>query len=172
MKRIVFSVCICAAFLAGVAQRVNAQVGPPPPKPDCREIVYRKWNNVLFVDNSEEQFVAYQWYKNNSLMPGETRQFLHSTAEALAGDGNIYHVIATTASETQVVSCEGRFEDFPASAPLNPGQIIRRAVLYNFNGEKVGEWNDKPEHLRLAQGCYIWLLTDEQGNTWSEKFTK
>ena len=41
----------------------------------CQDIVYRKWNDVLFVDNTGEQFVSYQWYADSVAITGATRQF-------------------------------------------------------------------------------------------------
>lgn len=149
---------------------IKAEVAPPPPKPECKDIVYRKWNDLLFVDNGNEEYTAYQWYKNNTAMEGQTRQFLYIQGVIMAGDGNIYHVIATRTDGSQVISCEGRFEDFETSASLNPGKkAISKAVLYNYLGEKVGEWHDKPEQPLVNRGCYVWLLTDEDGYTWSER---
>jgi hypothetical protein len=149
---------------------VKAEVAPPPPKPECKDIVYRKWNDLLFVDNGNEEFTAYQWYKNNTAIEGATRQYLYTEGIILQGDGNIYHVVATRANGSQVISCEGRFEDFSASAPLNPGKkAIRRAVLYTYSGDKIGEWETRPEHLNVPGGCYIWHLTDEDGNLTSER---
>lgn len=169
MKRHLVLVLMATALLVGVTVDCWAQVAPPPPQPECKDIVYRKWNDLLFVDNGNEEYVSYQWYKNHTAMAGETRQFLYTQGVVLEGDGNIYHVVATRSNGSQVISCEGRFEDFSASAPLNPGHVIQRAVLYNYKGEKVGEWNERPEHPNVERGCYIWLLTDDKGNFRSER---
>ena len=169
MKRHLVLVLMAIALLVGVTVDCWAQVAPPPPQPECKDIVYRKWNDMLFVDNGNEEFVAYQWYKNHVAMPGETKQYIYTQGVVLEGDGNIYHVVVTKADGTQVISCEGKFEDFSASAPLNPGKVIQKAVLYTCTGNKIGEWGYKPERPAVNKGCYIWLLTDNQGNTWSER---
>ena len=161
-------VSLLTALLAGVVERVAAQVAPPPPKPECKDIVYRKWNDMLFVDNGNEEYVSYQWYKNHTAIEGATAQYLYQNGVILQGDGNIYHVIATRADGSQVISCEGLFEDFSASAPLNPGKIVK-AVLYNYRGEKIGEWNDLVDDPGVSRGCYIWLLTDDKDKVWSER---
>ena len=169
MKRIVLMTSLLTAVIAGVVERVAAEVAPPPPKPECKEIVYRKWVDMLFVDNGNEEYTAYQWYKNNTAIEGQTRQYLYTPGVTLQGDGNIYYAVATKKDGSQVVSCEGRFEDFDPSAPLNPGAKIVKAVLYNYAGEKVGEWTDRPESPMVQRGCYVWLFTDEEGKTWSER---
>lgn len=169
MKRNGFTALMVTALLVGVAVTIKAEVAPPPPKPECKDIVYRKWNDLLFVDNGNEEFVSYQWYKNHNAMTGETRQYLYTQGVVLEGDGNIYHVVATRADGSQTISCEGRFEDFSASAPLNPGKVVKKAVLYNYKGDKIGEWTERPEHPGVTSGCYIWLLTDDKGNFWSER---
>ncbi len=157
---------LCGAQVVAVADDV---VAPPPPKPECQDIVYRKWNDLLFVDNGNEQFVAFQWYKNHVAIPGETKQYIYTQGVVMEGDGNIYHVVATKANGDQVISCEGRFEDFSSSAPLNPGKVIKKAVLYSYTGDRIGEWNAMPERPVVAPGCYIWVLTDDNGNIWSER---
>lgn len=169
MKRNVIMALMVTALLAGVCVEMKAEVAPPPPKPECKDIVYRKWNDLLFVDNGNEEYVSYQWYKNHTAIDGATRQYLYTQGVVLEGDGNIYHAVATRADGSQVVSCEGLFEEFSASAPLNPGKVVCKAVLYNFSGEKVGEWTERPEQPAVGHGCYIWMLTDEKGNVWSER---
>lgn len=172
MKKHLLTVLMTTALWATVAIGAMADdvVGPPPPKPECKDIIYRKWNDLLFVDNGNEEFVGYQWYRNHNAIEGQTRQYLYTQGVILEGDNNIYHVVATRQDGSQVISCEGRFEDFSPSASLNPGQkIVKRAVLYSSSGEKVGEWTERPAQVSVAHGCYIWLLMDEKGNSWSER---
>ncbi len=57
---------------------------------DSLEILL-KFNAVLICKNLENAFVNYQWYNQNGLIPGETRQFYESTFP-LNGE---YYVIAT-----------------------------------------------------------------------------
>ena len=148
---------------------IKAEVAPPPPKPECHDIVYRKWNDVLFVDNGNEEYVSYQWYKNHTEITGETRQYLYTHGIPMEGDGNIYHVVATRANGSQVISCEGRFEDFETSVTLNPGKKIKKAVLYTYTGFKIGEWNDIPEYPVVDKGCYIWVVMYENGDILSQR---
>ena len=152
----------------GGAVSVQAQVAPPPPKPECKEIVFRKWNDLLFVDNGDELFVSYQWYQNGVPLPGETKQYLYTEGVVLEGDGNFYYAVATRSDGGEVISCEGLFEDFSPSVAMSQQKAIRRAVAYSYTGEKVGEWNHRPEGASL-HGCYLLVLTDEDGGSWSER---
>ncbi|MCQ2341727.1 MAG: hypothetical protein MJZ48_04675 [Paludibacteraceae bacterium] len=142
---------------------------PPPPKPECHEIVYSKWNDLLFVDNGDEQYVAYQWYKDHNLMEGETKQYLYTEGVVLKGDKHIYHVIVTKKDGKQVMSCEYTFEEFPRSAEENAGVQVRKAALYSYTGRKVGEWTTRQAHVDVAPGMYVWRLTDTEGRSWTEK---
>ena len=55
--------------------------------------IYKKWDDVLICDNSSNMFVAYQWYKNDVPIAGETKQF-YSEAGGLNGR---YYVMAQVA---------------------------------------------------------------------------
>lgn len=171
MKKLFLSICM-AAFSLGIANAVENQVNegvtpPPPPAPECAKIVYRKWNDLLFVDNGDGNIISYQWYKNRTLIEGATAQYLYTEGIVLEGDGALYYVIITRNDGTQEMSCEHTFEEFPASVNENPG-VVRRAALYTFTGNKVGEWNERPAYVPVNHGYYIWLLTDTEGRTWTE----
>lgn len=124
------------------------------PETDCRNIIYSKWNDLLFVNNGERKFATYQWYCDHVALEGETRQFLYTKGVVLQGDGHVYHVVVTTTTGTIVTSCEGEFDDFPHSAPLNGGGmeqtdisekritngqllILRGDCIYNLFGQRV-----------------------------------
>ncbi len=174
MKKL-FLLMLTMAFSLGAAQAIeNIQndnvTPPPPPAPECEKIVYQKWNDLLFVDNGDGRFVAYQWYKNREAMPGETGQYIYHEGVVLKDDGALYYVIATTTDGTQVMSCEHTFNDFPRSAESNPG-VVKKAALYTFTGNKVGEWSERPAVVPVAHGYYIWRMTDAEGRQWSEKVT-
>lgn len=52
--------------------------------------IYRKWDDVLICDNSSNMFVAYQWYKNDVPVTGETKQFYSE----IGGLNGRYYVMA------------------------------------------------------------------------------
>ncbi|MCQ2342013.1 MAG: hypothetical protein MJZ75_00770 [Paludibacteraceae bacterium] len=152
-------------MLCGVAHATTTEVAPPPPKPECKDIVYRKWNDLLFVDNGDNLFVNYQWYEDGVLMPGETKQYLYNYGVILKGNGKRYYAIVTKADGTQIMTCEYTFEEFNASVELNAAP--RKMALYNARtGNKIGEWDEDkvPDdlYLSIAQGVYFWRITDSE----------
>lgn len=55
--------------------------------------IHKKWDDVLICDNTSGDFISYQWYKDNVLIEGATKQF-YSEDGGLNGS---YYVIVTTA---------------------------------------------------------------------------
>lgn len=78
------------------------------------DIVYSKWNGVLFVDNSDSLYTAYQWYDNGQKMQGETMQSLYNP-DGLTG---FYYCQMTTADGNTIYTCEYGFSDVPRSADV------------------------------------------------------
>lgn len=166
----IVSLVVLGAIMPTV--RGYGEVPPPPPGHDeeCEDnLIFRKWNDVLFVNNGESRFVAYQWYQDDTPIAGANDQVFHLDEVILSGDGHLYYAIATETNGHKVTCCARTFDEFPASQPLNPAGGARKATLYNSTGHLIGEWENKPSSLPLPQGYYIWCLTDEDGNTWSEK---
>jgi hypothetical protein len=63
--------------------------------------VRQHWSDVLLFDNSSNNYVAWQWYKNGIAVAGATLQ-QYSENTALAG---IYYVVATDKNGAQFISC-------------------------------------------------------------------
>jgi len=163
---------VLSTLISGIAFAESMDEGvtpPPPPKPECHDIVYSKWNDLLFVDNGDNEYVSYQWYKDHEIMPNETKQYLYTEGVVLQGDKHIYYAIATKADGKQVMSCEGYFDEFPRSALENAGVSVKKAALYSYTGHKVGEWSERPASIMVAPGMYVWKMTDSEGHTWTEK---
>lgn len=151
---------------------VAQTVAPPPPghEDECVEnLIFRKWNDLLFVNNGELQYTSFQWYRDSVPVPGATSQYLHEDGVPLSGDGHIYYAKVTTTAGKTLTCCAYLFDDFPASQPLNPVKTAKKAALYSSTGRKIGEWSERPTTLSLAPGCYIWHLTNEEGESWIEK---
>ena len=87
---------------------------------DISGYVHRKWNDVVFVDNSDKNcepnceedltFVAWQWYKDDVLIPGATGQSYYEPG----GLNGFYYVVMTATDGTIYRSC--RYEMRPAQA--------------------------------------------------------
>ncbi|MBQ7531515.1 MAG: T9SS type A sorting domain-containing protein [Paludibacteraceae bacterium] len=77
--------------------------------------IFRKWDNVLFVNNGDSIYTAYQWYKNDQKMNGETLQRLYTASTPMAGTTDLYHCVATRKDGTTDKFCAHMFNDFPES---------------------------------------------------------
>ena len=67
--------------------------------------IHKKWDDVLICDNTSNKFVAYQWYKDELPIVGETKQF-YSEAGGLNGR---YYVMAQVSAggwiQSNVITC-------------------------------------------------------------------
>ena len=94
---------------------------------DGARLIEQRWNDVLTVNNNPATnggftFYAYQWYKDNSLIPGATEQYYTEPDGRLNGS---YHVelrgyaISSTghATDVEMMSC-----------PFKPLPLLRMAV--------------------------------------------
>ncbi len=64
-------------------------------------LITQHWDDAIFFDNSSGDYVAWQWYKNDSLVAGATSPYYSETA-SLNGQ---YFVTATNKDGQQVQSC-------------------------------------------------------------------
>ncbi|HET6255312.1 MAG TPA: MBG domain-containing protein [Puia sp.] len=64
-------------------------------------LITEHWNDVIFFDNSSGDYVAWQWYKNDSLIAGANNAY-YSEEPSLNGQ---YFVVATNKDGQQVQSC-------------------------------------------------------------------
>ncbi|NIG53603.1 MBG domain-containing protein [Chitinophaga sp. Cy-1792] len=64
-------------------------------------MVRQHWNDVLMFDNTNNNYLTWQWYKNNTAVTGATSQYFNENG-ALNG---IYYVMATDKNGNQVQSC-------------------------------------------------------------------
>lgn len=164
-----FLLCIALGAMMPIT-RSYGEVPPPPPGHDeeCEDnLIFRKWNDVLFINNGENRFVSYQWYRNDTLIG--SGQYIHQAG--MATDDATYYTVATESNGHKVICCPKMFEEFPASQPLNPVEKIKKVALYNNTGHKIGEWDNKPnpDELPVLRGSYIWFFTNDSGNSWAEK---
>lgn len=108
-------------------------VEPEPPEV-CDSVIYRKWNDLLFVNNSAQRYTAYQWYCDNSALEGQTEQFLYTEGVVLSGDGKTYYCVMTLADGTTVTACANTFDGFPASVAVDKPKQAPQVVKYIYNG--------------------------------------
>lgn len=97
-----------------------------PCSPDCIEgIMYRKWENVLFVDNGKGLYAAYQWYKNDKKLPGETKQRYYTGSKPMAGTSDTYYCEMTRKDGKVEQTCAHTFDECPRSADHTAVEDIR-----------------------------------------------
>ena len=90
--------------------------------------MYSKWEDVLFIDNHDLQYIAYQWFKNGALLEGETQQRYYNP-NGLKGTNDTYYCRMKTMDNHIFITCTYRFDEVPRSAeskPSTPPQIIHR----------------------------------------------
>ena len=97
-----------------------------PCAPDCIEgIMYRKWENVLFVDNGKGLYAAYQWYMNDKKLPGETKQRYYTGSKPMAGTSDTYYCEMTRKDGKVEQTCAHTFDECPRSADHTAVEDIR-----------------------------------------------
>lgn len=63
--------------------------------------IVQKWDDVILIDNSCFCLSAYQWYRNNTLLTGETKQFF----EEKGGLNGTYYAEVTRLDGTKYFTC-------------------------------------------------------------------
>jgi hypothetical protein len=61
-----------------------------------------KWDDVILVDNTEKDFVAYQWYRDGRIIPGATGQWY----QELGGLNGTYYARVTTRDGRVFNTCD------------------------------------------------------------------
>lgn len=92
--------------------------------------VRQHWDDVLFFDNSSNNFVSWQWYKNGVIVPGATLQHYSENGVSLNGQ---YYCVATDKTGNQLITCPincigGGFHGIELRVipnPVNKGQQFK-----------------------------------------------
>jgi len=137
----------------------DCTVPPEPPTPECRaDLVYAKWNDVIFCSNAAGEFVAYQWYKDSVAIEGAVKQYYYNPTDGLAGAS--YMVCATTTSGAQVCSCSTEYSAIPRSADSQP-QKSNVSVSTTKGIITVEQPTESPMRIRLLTTMGITIATAE-----------
>ena len=64
-------------------------------------LIRKQFEDVIFFDNSSNEFVSYTWYKNGVVVAGQTAQYFKETG-ALNGS---YYAVATKKDGTVIRTC-------------------------------------------------------------------
>ena len=95
-----------------------ADCPPEEPEPTCNDsVMYRKWKNVIFIDNHDNRYTAYQWYKDGKPMAGETAQrYYAGNGVSLEKTHERYHCVMTLKDGSKDETCPHPFDSIPSSA--------------------------------------------------------
>ncbi len=132
------------------------------------KMLVEKWDDVILVDNSMNDYIAYQWYKNNQLIYGSTNQFY----QELGGLNGCYSVELTLKNGSRMRSCERCIEKpeeksfFLYPNPVKQGQTafietteeILYIQLYSIDGKQITKKEYDIKEVQtdmLTQGVYI-----------------
>ena len=145
-------------------------------------IILQKWNDVLALLNSSYnggyEFSSYQWYKNEIMIPGETKSYLYIKTDNL--DMNSKYSVAVTRVKDGVKSftcsisptLHTDIKIYPTLVPKSDNIDIKmdnagKAVIWNISGLKVMEQTlQKGENTIIAPGLtgtYLLEVITEQG---------
>lgn len=104
--------------------------------------IYRKWDDVLICDNSSNMFVAYQWYKNDVPVTGETKQFYSE----IGGLNGRYYVMAQVENgnweKSNIIECSNA-----AKLRVNP-------TIFKKNEKCVVSVNTDDEPAEICLGIF------------------
>jgi parallel beta-helix repeat protein len=152
-------------------------------------ILVEKWDDVILVDNSSEQYLEYQWYKNGIMIFGATNQFY----QELGGLNGCYKVNLTLKSGKKEMTCERCLDNVkkllsiypnPAKQGISvkvlfyeenkPYQGLMEAMLYSAEGKLLQTkqsycGNMEINTFGLSTGIYILKITTEDGLIHNEK---
>jgi hypothetical protein len=85
--------------------------------------VEEKWDDVLAVDNHNDEFVAYQWYKDGEPIKLDGNSQYYTDLNGLNG---YYHVVAAYANGTTMQSCPVFYQsnkNYTIKLYPNPGEV-------------------------------------------------
>lgn len=115
---------------------------------DLDGFVHRKWEDVVFVDNSDSNcqpdcdhdmsFTAWQWYKNDEPIGGATNQYYRETG----GLNGVYYVVMTSSEGVTYRSCRYEWhyvtalEEVTADIPMDK---VVETTIFTPSGNRVSE---------------------------------
>ncbi|MDL2290456.1 T9SS type A sorting domain-containing protein, partial [Paludibacteraceae bacterium OttesenSCG-928-F17] len=146
-------------------------------------VVGLMWDDVLFVNNGKEQYVAYQWYKDDVAIAKDGNNEYYADPKVLDGK---YHVVCFYADGASVAGCPLYFEHVEKSTQViitpNPADIngtvhveieayeqVQIIEVYTISGHKIGEYKIKDAETQIQApglpGTYIIRVKKSSGDT-------
>lgn len=154
------------------------------------------WTDVIAINNFKQEYFGYQWYRDDQLLPGATKQY-YSDGEDLYG---WYRAKVQLADSSWVFTCEEFFDlrtdsleliAYPTPAPVGQPVTIKamgilleklvgsRLTITNVQGVTIKEFtleqDQRSVDVELSAGLYIATLVtgdaDDRARTANVKFT-
>ncbi|MGM9746799.1 MAG: T9SS type A sorting domain-containing protein [Paludibacteraceae bacterium] len=151
------------------------------------DLIAEVWDDVIICDNSNHEYMSYQWYRNGERITGATLQYYSE----LGGFSGEYYVIAYTAGGQAVASCIKSYDNKQGMSvspnPLKRNQILRVGlpfatdVLFGSNLEIVDAVgrvvfrldrvdNENDILINYPAGVYMVRVHMQSGEVITEKF--
>ncbi|MGN0187289.1 MAG: T9SS type A sorting domain-containing protein [Paludibacteraceae bacterium] len=151
------------------------------------DLIAEVWDDVIICDNSNHEYMSYQWYRNGERITGATLQYYSE----LGGFSGEYYVIAYTPGGQAVASCIKSYDNKQGMSvspnPLKRNQILRVGlpfatdVLFGSNLEIVDAVgrvifrldrvdNENDILINYPAGVYMVRVHIQSGEVITEKF--
>lgn len=129
------------------------------------EYIFNKWNDVILIDNSSNQFVEYQWYYNGEKLNGATMQYVSQDG----GLSGMYYAKVTTIDGkvffTCPVNCDFHVEkNYGLQINPNPVREMEEFII-SIMGISDDEIEDAKLYLYSINGQMIFCTTNPSLNT-------
>jgi hypothetical protein len=145
------------------------------------KMLAEKWDDVILVDNSANEYTGYQWYKDNKVIPGATNQFYQEPG----GLNGCYSVLLTLANGQKERSCDRcadhtktkLFNIFPnpiqrgENLQIQTTEEIASVKLYSIEGKLI-----RTEYIastlatnNLSQGIYVLIVETKENGIYNKK---
>ena len=144
-----------------------------------KDAIVSMWTDVVAINNYESKFIGYQWYKDDELIPGATKQY-YSDGEDLNA---CYRARVQLADSSWIFTCEACFDlrtdsleliAYPTPAPVGQPVTIKamgilleklagsRITITKEQGLTVKEFTlaegERSVDVELSAGLYIATL--------------
>ena len=122
------------------------------------DLMYRKWNDVVFIDNSDKLFVSYQWYESGAgALNGQTQQYMHN-GDGLSG--TYYCRIVTTTNDT-LYTCETAFDDITPSRDITNAAHVSLSPTYVRSSNLISVRQSEAQELTIRMYNATGIMTDQ-----------
>lgn len=147
--------------------------------------IYNKWDDVLYVQNTDNKYVSFQWYKDGQPIAQYGTSVYYTVPEGLAG---VYSVRARLQDNTYVESCEfpfytngqltslsvypniiNRYENLTIESDEKGESYMNGTIdIFNYLGQKVYSASVNNQFIQIPMkmqpGNYIVHITSQTGN--------